>query len=472
MSAVVAIIGRPNVGKSTLFNKVLKKRTAIECDQSGTTRDPVTALYEGSKVDFLLVDTGGLEFSDTNGSIEEDTQAQARVAAMEADVLVFCVNTKEEITENDSLVAEFLRKNVGKKPIFLVGTKADNGGGEEEFPEIYSLGIDSHSVHFVSSKQNKGVKVFLEKLEFFLHAQGYGKRYIRSEEDLTPPRISFFGRPNAGKSSYVNAVLQREECIVSDVAGTTRDRKDTQLQWNHKMYHLIDTAGIRKRSKISDPIEKYSVMRSFQAIAESDVVVYLLDATQGVTAMDQKLLGELKTLKTGVIIAVNKWDTREKGEEEQKRFLGYFGRKVPFLPYAPVIFTSAVNRRGVMRIFEMTDDIIEERSQKISTGQLNSFLTEITHLHPPSGLKNTRPRMKYITQKNINPPHFVVHGSKLDFLHWSYQRYFEHRMRDAFGFHGTGIEIEYKNSGKNPYSDSQKKNWKAVKKGKFKEENL
>lgn len=468
MAAVVAIIGRPNVGKSTLFNKILGERRAIECDQAGTTRDALTALHEGNKVDFLLVDTGGLEFDDLGSSIEEDTQTQARLAAKEADVIVFCVNVKEDITKNDELAAEFLRKNIGDKPIFLVGTKADGGEDEAYFPEIFNLGINEESLHFISATQNRGVKSLLNTLELYLDKQGYGKRYIRNEEDKTPPRISFFGRPNAGKSSIINAILQKEECIVSEVAGTTRDRKDSELQWNHKLYTLIDTAGVRKRSKTEDPIEKYAMMRSFQAITESDIVVYVIDAEVGVTAIDQKLIGELKELRTGVIIAINKWDLREKGEEAQQRFLSYVTRKIPYLPWAPVIFTAAINRRNVMKIFEMVDDIMIERAKKFSTGELNSFLTEAVQLHPPAGLRNTRPRLKYMTQVGINPPHFKIFGSKLDFLHFSYVRFMEHRIRDAFGFHGTGVHLEYKNSGVNPYDPTGgKKNMWARNKGRY-----
>jgi GTP-binding protein len=471
MAAVVAIIGRPNVGKSTLFNSIIGERRAIECDTAGTTRDSLTALHEGKKVDFLLVDTGGLEFDEQDNSIEEDTQTQARIAAKEADLIIFCVNIKEDITKNDQLAAQFLRENANGKPIFLVGTKADGGEDETFFPEIFTLGIDSQSLHFISATQNRGVKNMLDTLDKYLGDQGYGKRYIRSEEDLSPPRISFFGRPNAGKSSLINSILQKQECIVSEVAGTTRDRKDSELQWNHKLYTLIDTAGIRKRSKIDDPIEKYAMMRSFQAITESDVVVYVIDAEVGITAQDQKLIGELKELKTGVIIVINKWDLREKGEEAQKRFLGYINRKVPYLPWAPVVFTSAMERKNVMKMFPMIDDIVLERAKKFTTGELNGFLQEVIQLHPPAGLKNTRPRMKYMTQVGINPPHFKIFGSKLDFLHFSYVRYMEHRIRDAFGFEGTGVKIEYKNSGTNPYDpQGGKKNMWARNKGRYSDE--
>jgi len=306
-----------------------------------------------------------------------------------------------------------------------------------------------------------------------LTAQRFGKRYQREEGDISPPRISFFGRPNAGKSSMINTLLKRNECIVSSEAGTTRDTKDIEYTKDDRSYILVDTAGVRRQSKIDDPIEKFSVMRSFRAISESDVVVYLVDSEVGVNSIDQKLLGELKNLKVGVIVAVNKWDLREGGEEAQKRFFQYLSRKIPFMPWAPLVFTSNITKKNLLKLFPMIDGIILERQKKIPTGEINSFLEEVSNLHPPAGLKNKRPRLKYITQIGINPPQFKVHGSQLDYLHWSYQRYFEHRMRDAYGFEGTGIDIEYKNSSSNPYDASGgKKNWRAVRKGTFKKENL
>ncbi len=472
MAAIVAIVGRPNVGKSTLFNRLVGKRQAIEADESGTTRDPVTSFVESEKVDYLLVDTGGLEFDEAEGDIEEDTQTQARIATNEADVILFCVNTQEEITRNDELAAQFLRQVEEGKPVFLVGTKADDGRTELDYPEIFTLGIHEESLHFVSSTQGRGVKELKAKLEQYLYKEGYGKRFKRDEDDVSPPRVAFFGRPNAGKSSMINCLLKKKACIVSDREGTTRDTKDVEFVLHEKKYILVDTAGVRRKSRVDDPIEKFSVMRSFKAIAEADIVIYLLDAEGGVNAIDQKLIGELKILKTGVIIAVNKWDLREQGEESQKRFYHYLSRKVPYMPWVPVLFTSSKTKKNLLKFFPIIDDIMKQRSQKISTGELNAFLQEVVSLHPPAGLKNKQPRLKYMTQVGVNPPHFKIMGSKLDFLHWSYQRYLEHRMRDAFGFDGTGIVLEYKNGSSNPYDEGGAKNWRAVNKGKFKKENL
>ncbi len=473
MAAIVAIVGRPNVGKSTLFNRLVGKRQAIEADESGTTRDPVTSFVESEKVDYLLVDTGGLEFDEADGDIEEDTQTQARIAASEADIILFCVNTQEDLTRNDEMAAQFLRQVEDGKPVFLIGTKADDGTNELDYPEIFNLGIKEESLHFVSSTQGRGIKELKTKLEKYLDKQGYGKRFKRDDDDLSPPRIAFFGRPNAGKSSMINRLLKKQACIVSSREGTTRDTKDVEFVLNDKKYILVDTAGVRRKSRVDDPIEKFSVMRSFKAIAEADIVVYLVDAGVGVNSIDQKLIGELKLLKTGVIIAVNKWDLREQGEESQKRFYGYLSRKVQYLPWAPVLFTSSKTKKNLLKFFPMVDDIMIERSKKYQTGELNAFLQEIVNLHPPAGLRNKQPRLKYMTQVGINPPHFKIQGSKLDFLHWSYQRYLEHRMRDAFGFEGTGIELEYKNGSSNPYDEKGgAKNWRAVNKGTFKRENL
>ncbi len=473
MAAVVAIVGRPNIGKSTLFNRLIGSRKAIECDVEGTTRDPITALHEGENVDFLLVDTGGLEFDELAGTIEEDTQAQARIAATQADLILFCVDTKSEITRNDERAAEFLRKNVRHTPIFLVGTKADGGGHISEYPELFSLGVNAEESLAVSALHAKGLRTLLEKIEHTLEKLGHKKRFVREESDQSPPRISFLGMPNAGKSSFVNALVQRKECIVSEIAGTTRDCKEIPFHFLGNDYVLVDTAGIRRKSKIDDIIEHFAVMRSFQAALQSDVVVYLVDNSKGITAMDQKLIGELLDMKTGVIIAVNKWDLSEKGEDAQDRFRKYINRKLPFIPWAPVIFTSATEKKNIMKIFEIANGIVQMRAQKFSTGELNSFLQEVIHLHKPAGLKNMHPKMKYMTQTGINPPQFRIFGSHLDFLHWSYQRFLEHRFRDAFGFEGTGITLEYKNGTPNPYDlGGGKKNWRAVKKGNFKEENL
>lgn len=473
MSAIVAIVGRPNIGKSTLFNRIVGKRQAIECDESGTTRDTVSSFVIEEKVDYLLIDTGGLEFDEISGDIEEDTQTQARIAANEADVIIFCVDTKEDITKNDELAAQFLRQSEEGKPIFLVGTKADDGKTELDYPEIFNLGIKEESLHFVSSTQGYGIQDLKKKLASFLHKEGYGKRYVRAEDDISPPRITFFGRPNAGKSSMINRLMKRQACIVSSEEGTTRDTKDVEFTLNNKNYILVDTAGVRRKSRVKDVIEKFSVMRSLRAIAESDVVVYLVDADVGVNAIDQKLIGELKNLKTGVIIAVNKWDLREQGEESQKRFYNYLSRKIPYMPWVPVLFTSSKTKKNLLKFFPMVDDIVAQRAQKFKTTELNAFLQELVNLHPPAGLRNKQPRLKYMTQVGVNPPHFKIQGSKLDFLHWSYQRYLEHRMRDAFGFEGTGIEIEYKNGSVNPYDEKGgAKNWRAVNKGTFKRENL
>lgn len=473
MAAVVAIVGRPNIGKSTLFNRIVGSRKAIECDVEGTTRDSITALHEGKNVDFLLVDTGGLEFDEAKGSIEEDTQSQARIAATQADLILFCVDVKSEITRNDELAAQFLRENVRHAPIFIIGTKADGGEHISEYPDLYSLGVNADESMTVSALHAKGLRVLIEKIEQTLEKLGHKKRFIREETDTSPPRISFLGMPNAGKSSFVNALVQRNDCIVSEIAGTTRDAKEIPFHFLGNDYILVDTAGIRRKSKIDDIIEHFAVMRSFQSALQSDVVVYLIDNSKGITAMDQKLIGELLEMKTGVIIAVNKWDLSEKGEEAQERFRRYINRKLPFMPWAPVIFTSATEKKNIMKIFEIANGIVQIRAQKFTTGELNSFLQEVIHLHKPAGLKNMHPKIKYMIQSGINPPQFKIFGSHLDFLHWSYQRYLEHRFRDAFGFEGTGITIEYKNGSKNPYDpEGGKKNWRAVKKGNFKEENL
>ncbi|MEI7511642.1 MAG: ribosome biogenesis GTPase Der [Candidatus Peregrinibacteria bacterium] len=455
MPAIVAIVGRPNVGKSTLFNRALGERRAIESDVAGTTRDTITALYEGEKVDFLLVDTGGLEFEETGGSIESDTQVQARLAASEADLILFCIDTKEELTRNDYETAQLLRKQ--KKPVFLVGTKADSGNRAEDFPEIFSLAVGDGDPFFISAAHNRGVQGLLDAIETHLEKRSFQKRFKHDDDSTAPIRLAFLGRPNAGKSSLVNAILGKDECIVSDIPGTTRDSKHTEISRDGQEFSLIDTAGIRQRSNISDRLEKYAVMRSFQAIAECDIALYILDAKEGVTAQDLRILGEIQNMYTGVILIINKWDTQEKGQEEQAKFLNYLHREIQFLPWAPVLFVSALNKKNIPQIFPLAKNVFLERQKRIGTGELNAFLKEAQHLHTPAGTKNTRPRIKYGTQVEVSPPHFIFFGAQLSLIHFSYKRYLEHRIRDAFGFDGTGIKMEYRTADKNPYAKKKEK---------------
>lgn len=452
MPALVTIIGRPNVGKSTLFNRIIGERRAIESPISGTTRDKITALYEGEKTDALFVDTAGIEFSDSTSDLEENVQAQARIAAQEADLILFCVDTKEEYTQKDFAVAEFLRKNIKKTPIFIIGTKADSGMTPDLFSELFSLGIPGAEVFLLSAAHYKGVRELLQAIDSHLFLRGFGKRFLREEKTISPIRLSLLGRPNVGKSSLTNAIIGKEVAVVSSISGTTRDTNMIDFSRDNASFRLIDTAGIRRRSKREeDPIEKYSVLRSLQTIHECDIVLFVVDALEGVTAQDAKILSEINEAFSGIILVVNKWDEQEKGEESQKRFLAHIRRQISFLPWIPVVFLSAKTKKNVDRIFPAANAIFDERKKKIGTGKLNAFLQEIQLLHIPAGMKNTKPRMKYMTQIGVHPPHFVVFGSKLDSLHFSYQRYFENRLRDAFGFEGTGIKIEYRNGAKNPY---------------------
>ncbi len=445
MPAVVAIIGRPNVGKSTLFNRILGRRIAIESPISGTTRDPVSGLYEGEKIDMLFVDTGGLEFGKREGEIEENVQKQAEIALQESDMVVFCISTKNELTSADHQVARLLRKRSGTKPILVVGTMKEGKSTILDEGDLYSLGLGENAPIFISALQGIGTSKLVHKVENILWKRGFQKD-AQSEQDRLS--IAVLGRPNVGKSSLINALSDSEKLIVSEIAGTTRDSVDMDVAWEKRKFRFIDTAGIRRKSKIVEELEEYSVLRSLVALHRADITLFLISAEEGVTHQDKRILEHVIEAKTGVILGINKWDLQGKGEEEQKMFHAHLQKELPFLPWAPVLFLSALERKNIYKIFDLSEQIVIERKKRVSTAELNAFLSEVQQLHPLAGIKNTFPKIKYGSQVGILPPHFIFHGRHLQKLHFSSQRYLENRLRDAFGFAGTPIIMEMKGSKK------------------------
>ncbi|MBI5414919.1 ribosome biogenesis GTPase Der [Candidatus Peregrinibacteria bacterium] len=467
MPAVVAIIGRPNVGKSTLFNRILGERIAIESPVSGTTRDPVTALYRGKKVDMFFIDTGGLEFgrekrkekkekrseNHGGGSIEEDVQLQARMAIAEADLIIFCVDTKAPVTPGDEEVVRLLRKKSGDKPVLLVGTKYEGKTQQTDEMDLLSFGIGETDPFLISAIHNSGIDELLDASEKILKKNGFRKDPKKDDEIIS---IAVIGRPNVGKSSLVNKLTNTQKLIVSDIAGTTRDSVDIEMVHEGTTFRLIDTAGLRRRAKVEEYIEKYSVMRALASLQRSDVTLLLLDAEEGVTHQDKYIIEQVLEARTGLVLVVNKWDLRDSGEEAQKIFLHHLKGELSFLPWAPAIFTSALTGKNVQKIFMISQEIFAERKKRIPTPEFNAFLQEVQHIHAMAGMRNTHPRIKYGAQIGISPPHFIFKGSRLDDIHFSSRRYLENRIRDTFGFIGTPVQIEMTTQ-ENPYASTKHK---------------
>lgn len=438
MLPIVAIIGRPNVGKSTLFNALIKERKAIVSDVAGTTRDRVYQRVEGKNQDYMLVDTGGLDF-DSTGVIEENVKLQAQVGINEADLLVFVLDAKEELTMLDEQVVDYLRKKVDPEKIIFVANKCDRQIKPGELSDFLTFGFGEPMQ--ISAVQRQGMDTLKNKVEMRLGDFGFKKSEEDDDENMI--KVALVGKPNVGKSSLVNAYLNEEKLIVSPIAGTTVDATDTKIKYEGKEFTFIDTAGIRRKGKVEAGIEKYSVIRVFDAIDRADVVCMLIDGEQGVTNQDQHIVEIIKKANTGLILVVNKWDTQEKGEEARNHFFRYLKRKFSFIPWAPAIFVSAKTKRNIVKVFPIVEEIYKERQKRVTTGQLNDFIETTTMKHLPSGTKNVRPKILYGSQVDTNPPHFRIYINQIKYFHFSYFRYFENRLREKFGFAGTGIKIEW-----------------------------
>lgn len=443
----VAIIGVPNVGKSRLFNRLVGEKKAIVSNVSGTTRDRIIANVENTAIPFTLIDTGGIVLGDSEEALDEDIKAQVSVAMGDANIILLLMEYKESLTSEDIEIVDYIRKrNKENVPIFLGISKCDNTSRTEGVQDFYSLGLSP--MFQLSSVHNIGIKELLLSIEQELKKQGYRKN-IPTPEDLEAenanehiPKISFIGRPNVGKSSLINAYMGDERLIVSDIAGTTRDATDTLVHWEKKPFIFTDTAGIRKRGKIEQGIEKWALARTFQNLQKTDVTCLVISADEGIVSQDQHIIEQVFEAKTGLIIIINKWDLEEKGEEAQKEFLLWLQQRFPFVLWTPVLFTSALSKKNIFRIFPLVEDIIEERKKRITTGKLNSFLSEVMRKHPPKGSKRVRPKIFYITQVDVQPPRFKVFINKREYFHFSYFRYLENRLREVFGFRGTVLDIE------------------------------
>lgn len=428
---IVAIIGRPNVGKSTFFNYIVGKRISIVEDTPGVTRDRVYAEANWRGRNFTLIDTGGIE-PESEDVILSQMRRQANIAIEIADVIVFLTDIKQGVTAADEDIAVMLRKS--KKPIILVCNKSDTfGKTPEELYEFYNLGLgDPYAVSAVNAK---GIGDVLDAIYEQLPKQS------EEEEDDTIIKVAVIGKPNVGKSSLVNQILGENRVIVSDVAGTTRDAIDSEFENEFGKYVFIDTAGIRRKSKVDDNLEKYSVMRSLLAVERADVCILMIDANEGVTAQDTKIAGEAHEAGKGIIIVVNKWDMIEKDNNTMERYKKEVYEKLSYLSYAPILFISAKTGQRVKQLFEMINMVASQNALRVSTSVLNDVLSEaVTIVQPPTD-KGKRLKIFYMTQASTKPPTFIVFVNDKKLFHFSYERYLVNQIRKEFGLTGTPIRM-------------------------------
>jgi len=430
---VVAIVGRPNVGKSTLFNRIAGERIAIVEDQPGITRDRIYSKGEWSGRSFHLIDTGGLEFGGDDEMVEYVRQ-QAELAIEEADVILFVVDGRTGVTATDEEVARHLRRS--RKPVVLAVNKLDHQNHHEHAYEFYQLGIGEPIP--VSSLHGTGTGDLLDEV-----VQKLPDSTVEAYDPDTI-RVSIIGRPNVGKSSLVNRILGEERVIVSPVAGTTRDAVDTPFTHEGQDYVIVDTAGMRKRGKVYESTEKYSVLRALKAIERSDVVLVVLDASQGVTEQDKRVAGVAHEGGRGAIFVVNKWDAVEKDHQTMQRFVREIRDAFSFMDYAPILFISAKTGQRVSRVVPVVKEVADQHSTRISTSVLNQVLQDAALSTPPPTVKGRRPKIQYGTQVSVKPPVFVLFVSDPDAIHFSYRRYLDNQLREAFGFVGTPIRILFR----------------------------
>lgn len=427
---IVAIVGRPNVGKSTLFNMMAGERIAIVKDTPGVTRDRIYADVSWLKYNFTIMDTGGIE-PDTHNQMLRDMREQAEMAIEMADVVMFIVDVKQGLVDADYKVADMLRK--AQKKVVLVVNKVDNF--DKMMPDVYefyNLGIGDP--HPVSSLAKLGIGDMLDEVTALFPQD------VEQEEDERP-RIAVVGKPNAGKSSIINKLLGENRVIVSDVAGTTRDAVDTAVTWDDKEYVFIDTAGLRRKNKIKEEIERYSILRTVSAVERADVVILVIDAVEGVTEQDAKIAGIAHDRGRGIIIAVNKWDLIEKDNHTVRKFTEDIRDILSFMPYAEIIFISAMTGQRIPKIFDVLDMVIQNQQMRVQTGVLNDILAEAVAMQQPPSDKGRRLKIYYMTQVSIKPPTFVIFVNDKKLMHFSYTRYLENKIREAFGFKGTSLKF-------------------------------
>ena len=428
---VVAIVGRPNVGKSTLFNTLAGDRISIVQDTPGVTRDRIYADVTWLNYNFTIVDTGGIE-PESNDIILKSMREQAEIAIETADVILFVTDVRQGLVDADGKVADMLRRS--KKPIVLVVNKVDSF--EKFMPDVYefyNLGLGDPQP--ISAASQLGLGDMLDEV-----VKHFGENALNEEEDERP-RIAIIGKPHVGKSSINNKLLGEDRVIVSNIAGTTRDAIDTTIKRNGTEYVFIDTAGLRRKNKIKEEIERYSIIRTVSAVERCNVAVLVIDATEGITDQDTKIAGIAHERGKGMIIAVNKWDAIEKNDKTMKKFTEDVREKLSYMPYAELLFISAETGQRLPKLFETIDMVIENHSLRVATGVLNEIMAEAVALNQPPSDKGKRLRLYYITQVSVKPPTFVIFVNDKELMHFSYTRYIENKIREAFGFKGTPLKF-------------------------------
>lgn len=428
---IVAVVGRPNVGKSTLFNVLAGQDISIVKDTPGVTRDRIYAEVSWLDKSFTLIDTGGIE-PDTNDIILSQMREQAEIAIETADVIIFLTDVRQGLVDSDAKVADMLRRS--HKPVLLVVNKVDNF--DKFMPDVYefyNLGIGDPIP--VSAASKLGIGDMLDEV-----VKNFPEGSDIDEED-DRPKIAIVGKPNVGKSSIINKLIGNNRVIVSDIAGTTRDAIDTPVVYNKKEYVFIDTAGLRRKNKIKEEIERYSIIRTLAAVERADIVVIVIDATEGVTEQDAKIAGIAHERGKGIIIAVNKWDAIEKNDKTIYEHTNKIRQTLAFMSYAEILFISAKTGQRLNKLYELIDTIIESQNLRIPTGVLNEILTEAVAMQQPPSDKGKRLRIYYMTQVAVKPPTFVMFVNDKQLTHFSYTRYIENKIRESFGFRGTSIRF-------------------------------
>lgn len=428
---VVAIVGRPNVGKSTLFNALAGEMISIVKDTPGVTRDRIYADVTWLDKAFTMIDTGGIE-PDSSDIILSQMREQAQIAIDTADVIVFLVDVRQGLVDADAKVADMLRRS--RKPVVLCVNKVDNFKKmEADIYEFYNLGLGDPIPVSAASKQGFGE--LLDEITKNFPALD------DSELEDERPRVAIVGKPNVGKSSLINKLLGERRLIVSDIAGTTRDAVDTVIKRDGKEYIFIDTAGLRRKNKIKEELEKYSIIRTVTAVERADVVVIVIDAKEGVTEQDAKIAGIAHERGKGIIVAVNKWDAIEKNDKTIYEYTNKIKEILSFMPYAEMIFMSALTGQRLNKLFELIDVVIENHALRVATGVLNEIMTEAVALQQPPSDKGKRLKLYYMTQVAVKPPTFVIFVNDKELMHFSYTRYIENKVREAFGFKGTPLKF-------------------------------
>lgn len=428
---IVAVIGRPNVGKSTLFNTLAGERISIVKDFPGVTRDRIYADVEWLNNKFTLIDTGGIE-PDSSDKMLKYMRAQAEIAIETADVIMFLTDVRQGVVDSDFKVADMLRRS--GKPVILVVNKVDNF--DKYMPDVYefyNLGIGDP--HPISSTSKLGLGDMLDEVIALFPEKD------SNEEDDELPKIAIVGKPNAGKSSIINKLLGQERVIVSDIAGTTRDAIDTKVKFNGNEYIFIDTAGLRRKSKIKEDIERFSIIRTVAAVERCDVCVLVIDATEGITEQDAKIVGIAHDRGKGIVIAVNKWDAIEKNDKTTLEFERDIRDVLSFMSYAQIVFISAKTGQRLPKLFETIEMVIENNSMRVATGVLNEIISEACAMKQPPSDKGKRLKIYYSTQASVKPPTFIIFVNDKELMHFSYLRYLENQIRETFGFKGTSLKF-------------------------------